>query len=755
MNRNLLFLSAALIAAPALADGMEADSARWLQDVTVTAIKQTSDLTLTPGAVTVVDANKARIWNIESMKGLSEIAPNFYMPDYGSRITSSIYVRGLGARMEQPAVGLSVDNVPFMNKNSYDFDVIDIAKMEVLRGPQSTLYGRNTMAGQINIYTLQPMDYQGSKVKAMFGNGPDAQIALSHYRKFKENLAMGFVGNFHFSDGFYKNYYNARKIDTEKGGSLRWKTQWQASFRLSLENAASFSHSRQNGYPYELAGSGIVNYNDTCFYRRNLLADALTLKWTGSKFSVSSITSVQYLDDNMTLDQDFLPIDYFTLTQAQHEWSITQDLVIRGTAEKYSWMAGAFGFYKRTSMNAPVTLKKDGIERLITDRVNLNDRIPVQLKWDSPDILLGSRFKIPVWGVALYHQSSLDLGRWNLALGMRLDYESTRLDYNSLCNTSFSVSMKPGRPPMMPATTYDVNIDDGGRLKDHFLEFLPKFTVSYELPMPTRSTLYASIGKGYKSGGYNTQMFSEVLQQRMMSEAMSAMPGAGSGDSAGPDVDKIVSYRPEKSWNYEVGAHIGCADGRVLTDLALFYIDCRDQQLTMFPEGTTTGRITTNAGKTRSFGAEVQIRYNPTDKWAFNLAYGYTNAKFLRFVDGDDDYKGNYVPYAPRNTIFGSVIFTHPVGDNWKFSYNANCRAVGPIYWNESNTVRQRLYALLGASVTVSRDWLSLEAWMNNITGTHYNTFYFRSMNNDFLQKGDPWTFGMTVRLAFDAPAGK
>ena len=138
-----------------------------------------------------------------------------------------------------------------------------------------------------------------------------------------------------------------------------------------------------------------------------------------------------------------------------------------------------------------------------------------------------------------------------------------------------------------------VDIDDGGRLSQHFLELLPKLTVSWRLPMPSASELYFSVGKGYKSGGYNTQMFSDVLQQRIMGMM---------GMAEKYDVDEIVKYRPEKSWNYEVGAHITCAEGRVGTDLAAFLIDIRDQQLTMFPDGTTTGRITTNAGRSRSMG---------------------------------------------------------------------------------------------------------------------------------------------------------
>lgn len=737
------------VAGQALANGTDADSTMWLDDVTVTAIKQKPDLTLQPGAVTIVNSLQAERWNLRSLKNFSEIAPNFYMPDYGSRMTSSIYVRGIGARMEQPVVGLSVDNVPLMNKDAYDFDVIDIDRVEVLRGPQSTLYGRNTMGGQINIYTFQPMKYQGSRVLGTFGNGPVASLAMSHYRMLAPSLAMGFSGYFNFSDGFYKNHYNDKKVGTEKAMNLRWKTQWHPAPDWTIDNTAAFSLSRQSGYPYEYAGSGEVNYNDTCFYRRNLLTDGLTVKWTGPSFSVSSITSVQYLDDNMTLDQDFLPLDYFTLTQKRHEWSVTEDIVAKGTKGDYTWVAGLFGFYKHTSMKAPVTLKDDGIARLITDRINLNDKIPVRLEFDEPRIGLGSNFEIPVWGLAAYHQSNIDLGRWNFALGLRLDYEKMRLDYHSLCSTSFSVFMKNGRPPtaLMNPT---VAIDRLGKLDDHFLELLPKFTVSYELPMPTPSSVYASVGKGYKSGGYNTQMFSEVLQQDMMAKMMESMPGMGT-TTPELDVDGIVSYRPEKSWNYEVGAHIGCAGGRVMTDIALFYIDCSDQQITTFPDESTTGRITTNAGRSRSFGTEVQIRYNPTDRWRFNLSYGYTNAKFIRFTDKGQDYRGNYVPYAPVNTIFGAASYTHPAGKDWKLTYDVNCRAVGRIYWNESNTETQSLYALLGATVTASHGWFEVEGWIQNITGTKYNTFFFQSIGNNFLQRGNPRHFGVTVRLNFES----
>ena len=115
------------------------DSVMSLDEVSVTAIKQSASLLRQPVAVTTIGRGEIDRQNVAGIKGLSDLVPNFYMPDYGSRMTSSVYVRGIGARIDQPAVGLNVDNVPFLNKNGFDVDMLDIERIEVLRGPQSTL----------------------------------------------------------------------------------------------------------------------------------------------------------------------------------------------------------------------------------------------------------------------------------------------------------------------------------------------------------------------------------------------------------------------------------------------------------------------------------------------------------------------------------------------------------------------------------------------------------------------------------------
>ncbi len=718
------------------------DTVRTLGELNVVALKQQELLRDDAVSTTVVSRSELEQLNAVALKGISDVVPNFYMPDYGSRITSTIYVRGIGARMDQPSVGLNVDNVPFLNKNAYDFDLADIASVEMLRGPQSTLYGRNTIGGLINITTLSPMRWQGWRVMAQGATGNEWKASAGWYHKFDDRTATAVVGSFSMLGGFFRNLHTGRLVDKEAGGSLRWKFDRRLSVALTMRNVASASILRQGGYPYEYVPTGEINYDDTCFYRRFIFNDGLTLNWRGRDFSVSSITSVQYLDDNMTLDQDFLPQPYFTLTQKQKETGLTEDLVFRGNRGegRYEWVAGAFGFYKHTDMQAPVTFKDTGIATLIERHRNeANPDYPIA--WNTRDFTLDSDFGISTGGAAIYHESVFRLGRWKLTAGLRLDWERSSMSYRSRCSTGYEVMRLMPDGSLTHHRDVDIDIDDRDRLARSYFNWLPSVTALYQLPMEGENNVYAGIAKGYKSGGFNTQMFSDVLQQRLM-----GIMGIG----AKYDVDDVVGYRPEYSWNYEVGAHLTFPAARLTVDASLFYIDCRDQQLTMFPSGTTTGRIMTNAGKTRSVGGEISLGWNPVEHLDFTASYGYTDARFVRFFNGLEDFSGRHIPYAPQNTLFIQGLYELGFVNRAVRSliFEANLKGTGKIYWNESNTVVQDFYLLAGASVTLEGKGWSFQVWGRNLTDRAYHTFYFVSMGNEFLQSGRPMQLGATFRLA-------
>ena len=709
-----------------------------LDDVSVTAIKQGTTIDLTT-ASTMLDKSEVERNGIVTVRGVSDLVPNFFLPDYGSHMTSTIYVRGLGARIDQPSMGLNIDNVPVMCKENYDFDIADISRVEMFRGPQSTLYGRNTMGGLMNVYTLSPMQWQGTRIIAEMASHMTLKVGASHYARINDK--MGIAGGIYYTstNGQYTNQYNGKKCDWERQGTGRLKLVWQPSSSLMLSNTLSTSISRQGGYPYEWVETGQIAYNDTCFYRRTSIMDGLTITKRFDSWSLSSITSYQYIDDNMTLDQDFTPLPYFTLTQARREHAVTQDVVARGhNSRAYKWLVGAFGFYRRYKMDAPVTFKDTGIARLIEDHINsVNPYYPVV--WNERSFVLGSRFTNPTWGVALYHQSSYDWKRFTFTAGLRLDYEHASLNHHSETHTGYRV-MNAATGEVFHSNNID--IDNGGSLSKHFTELLPKFSITYHLPTASESSIYASVSKGYKAGGFNTQMFSDVLQQRLM-----GILGIG----AAYDINDIVGYKPEKAWNYEIGGHFESTNRRIRGDLALFYIDCRDRQMTIFPDGTTTGRIMTNAGKTRSVGAEASMSVNFTDNLGMNLSYGYCDARFIRYNDGKADYKDKHVPYCPQHTLFAQAFYTYNFkgGGDWaqSITLDASLKGTGEIYWNEANTQRQPFYALLGSSITIAGKHSSLQLWGQNLTGTRYNTFYFVSISHEFLQRGRSRMLGATLRI--------
>ena len=242
---------------------LTSDSTITLQEISISAFKQTGRMWSHPVAETTISRNQIEDYGIVTLKDASELTPNFYIPAYGSRMTSSIYVRGLGARIDQPVVGMNVDNVPILNKDNFDFDLIDIQRIEVLRGPQSTLFGRNTMGGLVNIYTLSPFSYQGIRIMAEYGRANSIKQAASVYTAFSPKLAMGISAYQTSSDGFYRNTYTGNKVDKERQTSLRWKTAWRPSTQWAVDNTASFTKSRQGGFPYASLATGQIAHNDT------------------------------------------------------------------------------------------------------------------------------------------------------------------------------------------------------------------------------------------------------------------------------------------------------------------------------------------------------------------------------------------------------------------------------------------------------------------------------------------------------------
>ena len=242
-----------------------------------------------PGSISYLNTGNLDEMNIRSVKDISTVVPNLFIPDYGSKLISSAYIRGIGSRINSPAVGLYVNNVPYLDKSAFDFDFIDIASIEVLKGPQGTLYGRNTMAGLVNIKTLSPLEKQGSKIKLSFGNYNLWGVAATTSQKLTDDFAFSINARYRQDDGYFKNEYTRQNSGSTRSGGGRVQLDWRVNRHWKLSFSGDHEGSDQQGYPYAgydktLKKTGSISYNDEASYRRDIFTSGLSVQYLHDRF---------------------------------------------------------------------------------------------------------------------------------------------------------------------------------------------------------------------------------------------------------------------------------------------------------------------------------------------------------------------------------------------------------------------------------------------------------------------------------------
>lgn len=766
-NTLIVLLVVLLIVQSTNAQKVQSDSIKSVKasDVVVTSSdKETLSFSEQPLSATVLSPYKINQRKIESVKDLSVVIPNVYIPEYGSRQTMPIYIRGIGSRSGEQSIAFYVDNVAYMDKSSFDFDFQDIQRIEVLRGPQGTLYGRNAMSGIMNIYTLSPLNWQGTKAKLEVGNHGQYEGAISTYQKFSNKFGISLSVNANSSDGFF--YNNTRNEYADKGWNIagRLKAELLLSENWKMTVIGSYNHTNQNAFAYGSYDdiSKTINdpsFNDEGSYKRNMSNNSLRFEYKTDKILFTSNTGYQWLRDNLYMDQDFTAKSTFTMHQAQLENSVNQEFTIRNIDDdsNYRWSAGLFTFYKAMKTTSLVTFKEDGIKDILQPIFDnmLPPTLPLNLKIMDTNIPNPGAYFTPSFGFALYHQSTfknLFTEGLSLTLGVRLDYEKQFLEYNTDMGMNIQAS---GRMLPNPVTmTIAKNLN--GNENQSFTRFQPKIALQYDINHNIMT--YLNISNGYKAGGYNIQMFSEVIQDSLKSYRPFGNTSSTSSDTGKRDLKNTISYKPENTWNFELGTKLSFFDGKLNSQVALFYMDVKDMQLTQFVDGGS-GRILTNAGRARSFGAEVSINARIARNLSMDLAYGYTNSKFTEYDTNDPDseydpslnYAGKYVPYAPSHTLSIGAGYTFNLKNKWleAIVISSQLNGAGKIYWTEQNDIYQPFYCLLNAEATFRARWIQFTLWGKNLTNTSYGAFYFESFNKSYIQRGRPITFGATIGISF------
>lgn len=659
-----------------------------LNEIVVHASRDNSKLHAIPNSVSIISSKQIETLGINSLPDVTSTVANLFMPDYGSKLTSPIYIRGVGSRINAPSVGLYVDYVPFFEKAAFNFDFFDINRIEVLRGPQGTQYGRNTMGGIVNILTKSPIDYQGTDVSLQAGTYGTYLLNIGHYSKITPKLLYSLSLNYRHNDGFFTNDFLNKQVDKLDSYGARNRLVWNINDKLSLENILSFESSTQGGYPYAVYNDSLkkpekIAYNLESGYNRDLISDALILKYNINSIELKSVTSYQYLSDNQYIDQDFSIKNQFFVVQLSKQNMVSQEVTVQSkNNKKYNWHSGAYGFVQQFDNSVDVN-------RFAIHTITMK------------------KYNHVISGGAIFHQSTLKdfiLHNLNLSAGIRVDAETDLLSYKFDNNKNNVIA----------------NLADTTYKPLNSLQILPKISLNYQV---NTTNFYALVARGYKTGGFNSTF----------------------------ERPEDLTFKPESSWNYEIGVKSSLFKNKLFLESSLFYIDWKDQQIYQTaPSGV--GSMLKNAGESVSKGLEISLNTAKIEGFEFMASYGFTHATFISNVlNATINYNGNFIPYVPKNTLAVQVKKTIEIKNSNllnRIVLNTIYKGTGEIYWNDKNSHKQDFYNLLDARISFIRRNIQVDFWGTNLTNTLYEAFYFES-GKKYVQMGKPLHLGVKLSINF------
>lgn len=685
----VLFLS--VPAAKALNDSTGKDSASVravsLSDITVEASRTVSRLIDLPLPASILRSDQLRTGEVYSLKQVAVLVPNMVMPDYGSRLTSPVFIRGIGSRINAPSVGLYVDYVPYFDKSSFDFDFLDVEKVEVLKGPQGTLYGRNSMGGMIHVVSRSPMTHQGTHLFLSAAEYGSYRLKASHYSKLSDKLAFSLMGGYQHQDGFFTNQYSGKKVDwlnTYSGGGRLVCKPLDA---LTLDYTASAEYSKQGGYPYALYDAvsrkvNPVNYDRQSSYRRTLLSQALHAKYTAENWEVLQTLTGQYLDDAQLIDQDFSPDTLYFARQYQNQKMLSEELLFRSKGKhKVDWLFGLFGFVHRLDNKVSVDTYRSFLFYQKDYFQNLRGAAAFgQLTWHATN-------------------------NFTLIGGLRLDGETSTMHYQ------YNGTSKGKKQPVVDTVYRSLN--------EHIL--LPKVALNYRMG---GLSVYASYATGYKPGGYNST-FEKPEQLQFKSEK---------------------SYNYEAGLKGEVLNGVLFFDLALFTtDLR------NQQIYRTAPSGRGSYLDNAGTSRNKGFeisasakplsGMDVLLSYGLTDA---------TIKRYVKDTTTNyNGRKTPYIPRNTFSGQLSQEFRIHSLKYLDNVRLNVLYQYIGKQYWDLNNKFAQEGYGLLQAKAAFSYRNACVEFWGKNLLNTEYTAFLFESSNKQYAQTGKPAQLGVNITLDF------
>ncbi len=685
------------------------ETGKQLDEVLVTAQKKEDLLQQLPLSVTVLSAQRVRESRIWDSKDITGFAPNLYSADPGDKrnVTS---IRGITSSSYDPAVATYIDGVNQFSLDTYISPLFDVERIEVLRGPQGTLYGRNAMGGVVNIITRQPTNKTEVFAEISEGNhGIQRYSAGVKTPVIKDKLFFGAAGLFDANNGFYTNEFNNSKYDKQHSIVGNYYLKYIANEKLAITLNAKHNNNRNNGpfplvfgvdeafaNPYKLSQNALTKIIDNTFNT------SLSVNYTGRSFNLQSQTSYQsnYRYYTKPIDADFSPIDGVTLiNNFGKDWNtvkvFTEELKINspaGSVSPFKWTAGTYFFFQRSPTKANTHFGADGTLAGAPD----NNFSLINTSTSKGN------------GIAVYGQASYSVAKkLDITAGLRYDNEYKKLsilgEYQKDPDPAF---------PILPDTSSDAK----------FNAVTPKFSVDYHLN--ANHLLFASYSRGFRAGGLTPI-------------------------SSDPSQPALYPYKPEYSNNAEAGIKNSFFANKVYFNVTAFYTSVTDAQVPtlVLPDAVI---VTKNTGVLHSKGIEAELTAAPVNGLEINYNVGYTDAHYkdLKLAQNGNEVnlQGKRPVFTPDYTSLLAIQYSHILKNTTglKLMIRGELKSIGTQYFDLANTLQQKSYSLLNATAGISLKGCQLLFWSSNITGKKYISYAY-----DFgaVHLGNPYTYGFTLRV--------
>jgi iron complex outermembrane receptor protein len=704
-----------------------------LERILVTAQKRTQNINEVPISISTMNSDAISQTGVRQLKDIAEFIPNLTISD-GTDFTSEVRIRGVGANSRNigfdTRVGVYLDGVYLGQSPALNQELLDLERIEVLRGPQGTLFGKNTVAGAINLISKQPTDTLEGHVGAELGNLNAKQITASLNLPINDKLSTKFSFNKQTRDGYVTNLATGNdNINEQNATSYRAQARYDMSesfkANLSIDGMQS-DRTSYTGEPITDTFGRAPNAEAPEIFQissttdpvedRDIKGISLTLDWSlNNGHDVRSITAFRDSEISYSNDTDYSALDLIRISYSDAYEQTSQEFqYISPANSKLEYVAGLY-LYTQDSE---------------TSRIVFASPISQQLFGTDPSNPTRNAGDVETTTYAVFVNGDYELSdNLKLGFGVRLSTEDKKVDWITDGTGSGAFRIATG------------SVNDK-RTDNHIAP-----TISLNYALNDELNTYLKYGNGYKSGGYNLDFVNAST------------------------LEDGIDYDKETVDNFEVGIKGSALDRNLSFSFAAFHAKYSDYQVNQFidlGEGRTSISIR-NAAEVETSGLEAEMTYVVTDELTLNFSAGLLDTEFVSFPGGGaggTDASGNQLPKAPEASFNLGLQYYYPID---AFGADLLARldyAYSDSYFTDVNNVKSQtlstgvsvpfgsvssntlLNARLGL-ISHNGDW-TVSLWARNLT----DEVYLTNNNRDFLGTlvnyyGTPRTFGIELEYKF------